>query len=135
MQRGAGVGLALLLFGPVSADSWRDNSFVLVTSDAGEQRLLVLEGSATAVVIAKIQAPQNPDRQNALRLLQSLVDADRVRGLTLLAGETDRDSLDMAIASLVDASPEVREEAEQLVAEHPLAAPALRNLFADDEDD
>lgn len=123
---GALGGLALLLAFPSAADDdlhetirqqLQDESYVLVEGPH-EVRLFVFspedDGYRTTLV------PVTRGRlEQALAMTRSHVARERVRGLTTLAGEPDQEALSAALALLADPDPAVREEAVNLVIDHP----------------
>ena len=137
MQRGTVAGLALLfLLHCAAADEVRRNmNYVLVDREDGTRTLLMLlpdDGSAPDGINA---TTLDPDRKRALALLQDSTVGNRVNGLLLLSGDADFESLQIAMMHLTDADDAVREEAEALVADHPLADDALRALYPLEEDE
>lgn len=135
-QREIVCGLALLYCSVATADSLRDSSYILATDSSGITRLFVFDNADPAVLIPALQSTApTADRTESQRLLRSLRAADRVKGLTLLAGDSDEESLEIAITYLSDGSARVREEAAYIVADHPLASNALRAAYSDTEDE
>ena len=59
----------------------------------------------------------------------------RVRGLTELAGMAEPAALDAALTLLTDPSPAVREEAEQLILDHPHGTQLVEALGLQDQDE
>ena len=128
MRCGALAGLALLIVLPVVADEplrdtvrqqLRDENYVLVEDDSGARLFVFSTGSVSAVT--RLQPPDSPGGRldQALEMARSADYRTRVRGLTLLSGVDDNAALDAAIVLLSDPVVAVREEAVQLVIEHP----------------
>ena len=129
LRCGALAGLALLFAAPLNADEalrdavrkqLRDESYILVEDDHGP-RLYVLSGDSRVddFMPTRDAAPSVTDR--ALAMTRSADAKTRVRGLTLLATETSSEARDAALALLSDPAVAVREEAYQLLMEHPHA--------------
>ena len=126
LRCGAFWGLALLLATPAGADDTfhetirqqlRDESYVLI-EDLHGFRLFVFssqdDGYRTTLV------PVAPGSlEQALLMTRSEIARERVRGLTTLAGEPDDEALNAGLALLTDPDPAVREEAVNLIIDHP----------------
>ena len=124
---GALAGLALLIASTGSADqSLRDDihrqhkhqSYMLIEDADGARLYLFGEHGFT------VQLQDRNDRASAwldaaLDKLHSPEARVRVRGLTELAGVAEPAALDAALALLTDPSAAVREEAAQLILDHP----------------
>lgn len=126
LQCGAVGGVALLLASPSGADDalretirkqLRDASYVLVEDRHGARLFVFSEeggGYRTTLLPA---APGSPER--ALAMTQSELARERVLGLTTLAGEPGEAALNAALVLLSDPDPAVREEAVNLILDHP----------------
>ncbi len=119
------VGLALLLVFPVLADaSWHDENYVLLMDfqNPGLSRLLVFSsGSSRSPQTSPAVVDIEDDQDIALAMTRSANAAQRVRGLTLLAGVESASALNAALVLLSDPVVAVREEAIHLVFSHPNA--------------
>ena len=134
-QRGALLGSALLAVSLALADAPQDGvNFVRVVYADGRQRLLLFDAENVDAA-TRDRLMLDTARRQALDLLASSEERDRVRGLLLLAGEPDQAALDAALSLVFDPSMRVREEAQQLIADHPLADATTRRLYAADDDD
>ncbi len=128
LRREALGGLALLLAFPAAADDalhetvrrqLQDESYVLVEDQHGI-RLFVFSSADDGY--RKTFAPVAPGGlEQALAMTRSAVARERVRGLTTLAGEPDEEALNAALVLLTDPDPAVREEAVNLIIDHPQA--------------
>lgn len=126
--RGVLAGLALLAALPALADrslrqvareQLRNENYVLV-EDLDSARLLIFSsGSVSAVANRKPAEGSRREWGEALEMTRSEDSRTRVRGLTLLSGFDDTAALDAALVLLSDPVAAVREEAVQLVMEHP----------------
>ena len=126
LRCGAFASLALLLAAPLSADDalhemirrqLRDESFVLVEDQHGI-RLFVFSSADDS--FQTTLAPVTPGLlEQALAMTQSEVARERVLGLTTLAGEPAEEALNAALVLLTDPDPAVREEAVNLIIDHP----------------
>ncbi len=139
LRCGAFCGLALLLAVPAGADDalretlreqLRDESYVLVEDQHGI-RLFVFsaedDGYRTTI------APVVPGSlEQALELTRSEIARERVRGLTMLAGEPDEEALNTALVLLTDPDPTVREEAVNLIIDHPRGDATVVQIAAAD---
>lgn len=121
--RGAPAGLTLLLvFGAAADDSLRERvhrehkhqSYLLVEDANGARLFLFDEGVASHRISAK-----DAFVDAALRKTLSSDAPTRVIGLVELAGARDAEALDAALTLLTDAEPAVRDEARQLILDHP----------------
>lgn len=126
--RGALAGLALLVALPVCADApcreavreqLRDENYILVEEPGGARLLLISPGIDSAVTMGRQPNAGARALAEALEMTRSVGARTRVRGLTLLSGVDDRAALDAALVLLSDPVAAVREEAVQLVIEHP----------------
>ncbi len=126
LRCGALSGLALLLAFPSVADDdlhetirqqLQDKSYVLVEGPH-EVRLFVFsaEDDGYRATFAPVT---RGSLEQALAMTRSNVARERVRGLTTLAGEPDQEALNAALVLLTDPDPAVREEAVNLVIDHP----------------
>lgn len=140
LRRGALCGLALLLVVPAGADDairetirqqLRDESYVMVEDQEGI-RLFVF--SAEDDGYRSTLVPVTPGSlEQALEMTRSEIARERVRGLTTLAGEPDDEALNAGLALLTDPDPAVREEAVNLVIDHPRGdAASIINIAATD---
>lgn len=128
---GAFSGLALLFSAPLHADDvlrdairkeLRDESYVLVENHSGSRLYLLSAGSALdAARLVRAAGPPPVDVDMALAMTRSPDARTRVRGLTLLAAETGSMAHDAALELVFDPVAAVREEAFQLLLEHPHA--------------
>lgn len=102
----------------------RDESYLLIEDQDGARLFVFSTGNVTAVTA--------PDRENmssatpvrapmiaALDMTRSATPRTRVRGLTLLSGVNDPAALNAALVLLSDPSVAVREEALQMIVDHP----------------
>lgn len=121
------AGLVLFCSVPLAADEGlrdtvrkqlRDESYILV-EDHGSARLYVLGRGAEIDTVLAPLTPVPGSIDAALVMTRSADRRDRVRGLTLLAGETDVAAHDAALALLSDPSDAVREEAYNVLLDHP----------------
>lgn len=124
---GALAGLAVLVASTGNADqSLRDEihrqhkhqSYMLVEDANGAQLYLFGEDGFT-VQLQERDDPVSASAQAALAKLHSPEARVRVRGLTELAGVAAPAALDAAVTLLNDPSPAVRQEAAQLILDHP----------------
>jgi hypothetical protein len=128
LRCGALCGLALLVALPVLADvplrhavreQLRDENYVLVEDRDGARLFVFSSGSVTAVARRESVGERPAPAAKALEMTRSVDSGTRVRGLTLLSGVDDPAALDAALVLLSDPVAAVREEAVQLVIEHP----------------
>ncbi len=126
MRCGALVGPALLGANPASADETlheairnqlQDESYVLVEDQRGI-RLLVFSSEESGHTITLLP-PAPGSLEQAIAMTRSDVARDRVLGLATLAGEPDEEALNAALVLLTDPVPAVREEAVNLIMDHP----------------
>lgn len=128
MRCGVLCGLALFFASPATADEalreavrqqLRDESYMLVENQDGARLFIFSTGSVSAVTTH--QPGDGPARQldEALEMTQSADPRTRVRGLTLLSDVDDPAALDAGLVLLSDPVAAVREEAVQLIIEHP----------------
>ncbi|MCP4299517.1 MAG: hypothetical protein GY783_02935 [Gammaproteobacteria bacterium] len=121
-------GLALLVAVPIAADEplrktirkqLRDESYMLIEDQDGARLFIFSTGNVSAVTTQ--QPEDGPGRQldEALEMTRSTDPRTRVRGLTLLSDVEDPAALDAALVLLSDPVAAVREEAVQLIIEHP----------------
>lgn len=127
-RRGALAGLALLFALSVVADDslrasvreeLRDESYVLVEDQAGA-RLYVLPSTGDGYRTRWLPSPPGSPA-DALGRTYSADARTRVRALTELSGVDDAAALNAALTMLSDPDEAVREEAVNLVLEHPSA--------------
>lgn len=130
LRCGALAGLALLVAFPVSADEplrdavreqLRDENYLLVEDQDGARLFVFSTGNVTAVTAPRPEKTSNGQFEEALEMTRSTDSRTRVRGLTLLSGVDDPAALDAALVLLADPVAAVREEAVQLIIEHPNA--------------
>lgn len=142
-QCGVLAGAALLLAPVVAADdtvhdsvhkSLRHRSYLLLEDSDGVTLYLFSghddgkgiqergDSRPRATVSSALDKTRNPDPRI------------RVRGLTELAGDASPAALDAALTMLTDPWPAVRDEARQLILDHPSGTPLAAALgFADEE--
>ncbi len=129
------AGLALLFCVSALADDAIRENYVLIEYPQGPNatRLLVFTTRVPEPLKQRLFVIDQDDYATALEMTRSADSRARVRGLTLLSGVDDPLALDTAMVLLTDPVTAVREEAFQLVLEHPHAdiAGAL-NLALDD---
>lgn len=122
-QRGAPAGLTLLLVcGAAADDSLRErvhrehkhHSYMLVEDAEGARLFLFDQGVASHRI-----SPDDTFVDAALRKTRSSDARTRVTGLVELAGAGDAEALDAALTLLTDPEPAVRDEARQLILDHP----------------
>ena len=130
LWREALVGLALLFAVIALADDslharvrheLRDDNYVLIENrqDSSSVRLFVFLGHGPDVnAQLQLLTTQN-DYDTALEMTRSADSRERVRGLTLLSAIDDPLVLDAALILLLDPDAAFREEAFQLVLDHP----------------
>ena len=127
-RRGVLYCLALLVASPASADvtfresvreQYRDESYLLIEDQDGSRLFLFSVGSVTSVTKQRLPGNLTESLSEALEMTRSADARRRVRGLTLLSGADDPAALDAALVSLADPVAAVREEAVQLIVEHP----------------
>ena len=127
-QRGALAGLALLLAYAAAADDslrdsvreqLRDENYVLVEDRTGARLYVFSEDDG--VYDTRWIPPASGSAAAALANVHSADAGDRVRALTELSGEDGTDALHAALVLLSDPDEAVREEAVQLILEHPQA--------------
>ena len=137
-RRGALAGLALSLACGVSADdTLRDrvhrehkhHSYMLVEDADGARLFLFDEGVASYRITAS-----DTIVEAALEKTRSSVARTRVIGLIELAGVADAAALEAALTLLTDPEPAVRDEARQLILDHPEGQAIADALgFSDEE--
>jgi len=127
LRRGALSGLALLFVPPCYADeSLRDSvrkdladtNYVLVEELDGEARLFVFSADDSSPGMTLRAAPPG-SIEDALDKTRSPHARTRVRGLTELAGHSSDEALSTALVLLSDPNEAVREEAVNLIIDHP----------------
>lgn len=125
---GALVGLALFFAQGADGEDqalrddvhrqYKHESYMLVEGPKGAAWLYLFDSGKPPVRIRSAdESVQSVER--ALEKTRSDSPRLRVRGLTELAGVADSRALDMALALLNDTSPAVRDEAAQLIIDHP----------------
>ena len=128
LWRGALYGLALLIAFPVSADAplrqsvreqLRDEKYLLVEDQDGARLFVFSSGSIKSVATQRPPEKPRDSLDQALEMTRSADSRRRVRGLTLLSGADDLAALDAALVLLSDPVAAVREEAVQIIFEHP----------------
>jgi hypothetical protein len=135
-KREALAGLTLFLFCAAAADDslrnrvhreHKHHSYMLIEDANGAQLFLFDEGLTR-------QDAEDPVIGTALEKTRSTDARTRVIGLVELAGVDDAVALDVALMLLSDPEPAVRDEARQLILDHP-AGGALANALGlvDDE--
>ena len=136
---GALPGLALLVCGTVAGDdtlheqihkAYKHHSYMLVEND-GEARLYLF---GDVVRVEYLSSISTNIVETALLKVNSANSRERVRGLTQLAGSESREALDAALQLLNDPSRAVREEARNLILDHPHGADMVAALGLVDED-
>lgn len=94
-----------------------DTSFVLVEDQDGAR--LYVFSAADDSYSTTFPAESPSSEGGALAMTRSADVHDRVLGLTLLAGKSSQDTLNAAFVLLSDPDEAVREEAVNLIADHP----------------
>ena len=122
-RRGALAGLALSVACGASADDslrervhreHKHHSYMLVEEANGARLFLFDEGVASYRITAS-----DATVAAALEKTRSSVARTRVIGLVELAGVSDAAALEVALTLLTDPEPAVRDEARQLILDHP----------------
>ncbi len=140
LQRGALAGLALLLTAAVCADEalrkqihreYRHQSYMLVEDDRGARLYLFDSGRARVMRLTDSLAP---GVSAALSKTRSTDPRERTRGLAELAGSAAPEALDVALQLLNDPVAAVRDEARNLVLDHPDGGPLVAALGLVDDD-
>ena len=135
LRCGALVGLALLLTCEAVADEalrvevhrqYKHESYMLL-EDAGGTWLYLFHRHAAPVGVVPDDAPR-ADVERALEKTRCENARERVGGLTELAGMDDARALDTALALLNDTHAAVRDEAAQLILDHPDGAALVSAL-------
>ena len=142
LRCGALVGLALLLTCEAVADEalrvevhrqYKHESYMLL-EDAGGTWLYLFDRQAAPLQLDPAGVPM-ANIEHALGQTRSANARERVRGLTELAGVDDARALDTALALLNDTHAAVRDEAAQLILDHPDGAALISALgLADDSE-
>ena len=145
-QRGRGgalLGLALLFAPPLSADDslrqqvhrdYGHRSYMLV-EDAEGARLYLFTDASGHAQLARIDASDDADEiARAVADTRSDNERERVGALTQLAGVDSPEALDAALTLLSDPSPAVRDEAANLILDHPAGRAMASALGLVDED-
>ena len=129
------AGLALLFCASALADDSIRENYVLIEYPQGTNpaRLLVFSTRVPEPPEQRFFVVAQDDYATALEMTRSADSRARVRGLTLLSGVDHPFALDAAMVLLTDPVTAVREEAFQLVLEHPHAeVDGALNLALDD---
>ncbi len=122
-RRGALTGLALSLACGASADDalrervhreHKHHSYMLVEDADGARLFLFDEGAASYRITTS-----DASVETALEKTRSADARTRVMGLVELAGVNDATALEAALTLLTDTEPAVRDEARQLILDHP----------------
>lgn len=147
LRCGAVCGLVLLFAAPAPADEslrtavhreLRDENYVLVEDQDGARLYVFSTGNVSAVIPPDQKSALSTARNRrstvaALDMTRSAASRTRVRGLTQLSGVNDPAALNAALVLLSDPEVAVREEAVQLIIEHPDAdIDAVVAIAADD---
>ena len=145
LQCGAVVGLALL-FSDIArgADEtlrerihreYKHQSYMLVEGPDGH-RLYLFSPGDEAVRAIEVPLP-DASLTSAYAKTRSADPRERTLGLTELAGVPDAEALDIALTLLTDPVDTVRNEASQLILDHPQGASLAKSLglVHDDEED
>ncbi len=133
LRCGALCGLVLLFAAPAPADELlratlqrklRDENYMLVEDQDGARLYVFSTGNVSAVIPPDQEstlstALHRKSMVAALDMTRSATSRTRVRGLTLLSGIDDPAALNAALVLLSDPDVAVREEAVQLMIEHP----------------
>lgn len=137
---GALAGLALCFAGYADADEalrdeihrqYKHVSYMLV--EDRDDTWLYLFDSGVAPVRVGFAGERDESLDEALEKTRNSDARQRVRGLTELAGADDGRTLDVALALLNDVDAAVRDEAEQLILDHPDGASLVSALGLVDE--
>ena len=140
LQGGALLGLALLIFNPAFGDetlreqvhrTHKHRSYMLIEDAAGARLYFFDTGPAR---VEYLDLLNEPFTTAAIQMTRSDDARTRVRGLTQLAGAQSDEALDIALQLLTDPSPAVREEAQNLILDHPRGADMVAALGLVDED-
>ena len=124
-QCGTSVGLALLF--SLSAQGellLPESNYVLIEDKQHPEasRLLIMRNSDDEFPPpTQPSDPTGDDEQRAVVMVTSVSARDRVRGLTLLAGNDSFAALETALVLMTDHDSRVREEALHVLFEHPRA--------------
>ena len=128
LKREVVCGLALLFVLPTAASEplrdsvrqqLRDENYVLVQGPNGARLFVFSTGDVSAVAVPRTEYDSSKALGQALEMTRSEESKTRVRGLTLLSGVDNSAALDAAMVLLFDPIAAVREEAVQLLIEHP----------------
>ncbi len=142
---GAVAGLALLAAFPAGADeSLREQvrrefghrNYVLMEDEDGARLYLFRDANNPAAIEILTSPPAaGQEVRAALDRTSSEDPRERVRGLVELAGVDSPEALDAALALLGDPSAAVREEAANLILDHPGGESMALAIGLADEDD
>jgi len=145
LRCGVLAGLALLFAHAAAADEplrdtvrqkMREQNYVLVEDDNGARLFVFSTGSVSTVMTSQREGTSSGRFDQALEMTRDADSKTRVRGLTLLSGVDDNVALDAAMVLLTDPVVAVREEAFQLVIEHPEAdVQSIASIAANDHSD
>lgn len=128
LRYGAPWGLVLLFLLPAMAqeslhDTVRkemgDQNYVLVADRSGARLFVFSDEAHTTGAVLGVAPPPPGSIESALTLTQNESPRVRVRGLVELSGVESPEALDAALVLLSDPVASVREEAVQLILEHP----------------
>lgn len=128
LQREVVCGLALLFVLPTVAgeplrdtvrQQLRDENYMLVEDPNGARLFVFSTGDVSAITTPRAEHGSSKALGQALEMTRNEDSKTRVRGLTLLSGVDNNAALDAAMVLLSDPDVAVREEAVQLVIEHP----------------
>ena len=142
-RSGALTGLALLFTVPLFADDelrqqvhrdYGHRSYMLI-EDSDEIRLYLFASATEDASVKQLEADSDDEAVSiALYKVRSSEAKTRVRALTQLAGVDSAEALDVALTLLTDPSPAVRDEAANLILDHPDGQAIADALGLVDED-
>lgn len=110
---------------------YRHQSYMLVEDERGARLYLFDAGPQP---ILQLEVPAEPFVEVALEKTRSVEPRVRVRGLLELAGADDPAALDTALILLNDPSAAVRDEARNLILDHPAGAEIAASMGLVDPD-
>ena len=140
LQRGALVCLALLWSAAAAGDDelrerihreYRHQSYMLIEDEDGWTLYVFTDGRPR--MPQDVGSP-DPEVAASLAMTRSSAARERVLGLVALAGAPAPEALDMALQLLNDPSAAVREEAGNLILDHPDGTPFVALLGLADDD-
>ena len=143
LQCGVLAGLALLIAIPAAGDEllrkrvhaeYGHRSYMLIEDAAGARLFLFADATSDAAFVRVEVEVEEPAFFAALAKTRSDDVRARVRGLTELAGMEDDAALDVALTLLSDPSPAVRDEAKNLILDHPAGGPLIEALGLEDDE-